>query len=167
VDWLARETRKAYHLLTEAEWEYAARGGATISYSFGNDESDLCRYGNGADRTAKVALADVKDSAPTAPCDDGYAYTSPVGVFAANGFGLRDMQGNAWQWTADCWHDSYVGAPSDASAWLSRGCSRYVLRGGAWSSFPSGLRAASRLSANQLQRTSFFGFRVARPFTSK
>jgi formylglycine-generating enzyme required for sulfatase activity len=163
--WLAGKTRKEYRLLTEAEWEYAARGGTTTSYSFGDDDRDLCRYGNGADRAAKKILADMRDSSPTAPCDDGYVYTSPVGTFSANGFGLHDMQGNAWQWTQDCWHETYNGAPSDASAWSSRDCGRYVLRGGAWSSFPTGLRAASRLWANSLQRTSFFGLRVARQLT--
>jgi formylglycine-generating enzyme required for sulfatase activity len=166
VDWLAGKTSRAYRLLTEAEWEYAARGRSTGSYSFGNDEKDLCRYGNGVDRTARNTLADLRGSSQKALCDDGYAYTSPVGTFAANGFGLYDMQGNAWQWTEDCWHANYVGAPSDGSAWLAAGdCNGHVLRGGAWSSDPSGLRAAARLRAPNLQRTSFFGLRVALPVT--
>jgi len=165
VDWLAEKTGRPYRLLTEAEWEYAARGGSTGSYSFGNDEKDLCRYGNGVDRTARNALADLRGASQAALCDDGYAYTSPVGTFAANGFGLYDMQGNAWQWTEDCWHANYIGAPSDGSAWLLGDCSRHVLRGGAWSSLPTGLRAASRLSSDSLYRASFFGLRVARPVT--
>jgi formylglycine-generating enzyme required for sulfatase activity len=165
VDWLADKTGRPYRLLTETEWEYAARGRSTGSYSFGNDEKNLCRYGNGVDRTARNVLVDLRGSSQAALCDDGYAYTSPVGTFAANGFGLYDMQGNAWQWTEDCWHANYIGAPSDGSAWLIGDCSRHVLRGGAWSSLPSGLRAASRLSSESLYRASFFGFRVARPVT--
>jgi formylglycine-generating enzyme required for sulfatase activity len=165
VDWLAGKTGKAYRLPTEAEWEYAARGGSTAAYSFGNDDKDLCLFGNAVDRTAKNTLADLRGSSPAGLCDDGYAYTSPVRIFGANGFGLHDMQGNAWQWTEDCWHGTYTGAPSDGSAWRSPDCGRYVLRGGAWSSFPSGLRAASRLSSDYLERTSFFGLRVARPLT--
>ena len=166
VDWLAGKTSRAYRLLTEAEWEYAARGRSTGSYSFGNDEKYLCRYGNGVDRTARNTVADLRASSQAALCDDGYAYTSPVGTFAANGFGLYDMQGNAWQWTEDCWHANYVGAPSDGSAWLAAGdCNGHVVRGGAWSSDPSGLRAAARLSASNLERASFFGLRVGMPVT--
>jgi formylglycine-generating enzyme required for sulfatase activity len=155
VDWLVGKTGKAYRLLTEAEWKYAARGRSTGSFSFGNDEKNLCRCGNG----------DLRRSSDAAFCDDGYVYTSPVGTFAANGFGLYDMQGNAWQWTEDCWHANYIGAPSDGSAWLLGDCSRGVLRGGAWSSLPTGLRVASRLSSNSLYRASFFGLPVARPVT--
>jgi sulfatase modifying factor 1 len=165
VDWLAGKTGRAYRLLTEAEWEYAARGHSTGSYSFGNKEKNLCRYGNGVDRAARNTLVDLRGSSQAALCDDGYAYTSPVGTFATNGFGLYDMQGNAWQWTEDCWHANYIGAPSDGSAWLLGDCSRYVLRGGAWSSLPTGLRAASRLSSDSLYRASFFGLRVAMPVT--
>jgi sulfatase modifying factor 1 len=165
ADWLGDKTHRAYRLLTEAEWEYAARGRSTGSYSFGNDEKDLCRYGNGVDRTARNTLADLSGSSQAALCDDGFAYTSPVGTFAANGFGLYDMHGNAWQWTEDCWHANYIGAPSDGSAWSVGDCSCHVLRGGAWSSIPSGLRAASRLLSGNLYRASFFGLRVALPAT--
>jgi len=100
--------------LSEAEWEYAARArtapGTYPRYWFGNNDKDLCRYGNGADQTAKSAIAGI--SWTGVPCADGYAYTSPVGSFAANDFGLYDMLGEAWQWTEDCYHDSYVNAPS-------------------------------------------------------
>jgi formylglycine-generating enzyme required for sulfatase activity len=166
--WLARKTGKTYRLLTEAEWEYGARArtepGAYPRYSFGNNEKDLCRYGNGADQTAKSSIPGAKDWT-VAPCNDGYAYTSPVGSFAANGFGLYDMQGNAWQWTEDCWHDNYAGAPSDGSAWTIGDCDRRVLRGGAWFIFPRSLRAANRVGYSPDFRDDYVGFRLARTLT--
>jgi formylglycine-generating enzyme required for sulfatase activity len=168
VAWLARKTGKTYRLLTEAEWEYAARArtepGAYPRYSFGDDEKDLCRYGNGADQTAKSSVAGI--TGPVAPCNDGYAYTSPVGSFAANGFGLYDMQGNAWQWTEDCWNDSYAAAPSDGSVWTYGDCGSRVLRGGSWRSVPGGgLRAADRFWGTPVNRSSVGGFRLGRTLT--
>jgi formylglycine-generating enzyme required for sulfatase activity len=138
-DWLARKTGKPYRLLSEAEWEYAARGrtqpGIHPRFWFGEDEKDLCRYGN---------FMDQKAGYKSAPCDDGYANTSPAGHYKPNDFGLYDMAGNAWQWTADCWHSGYDGAPTDGSVWTG-GCqgSGHVARGGSWFSQP-GLRAAER-----------------------
>jgi formylglycine-generating enzyme required for sulfatase activity len=168
VDWLARKTGKPYRLLTEAEWEYAARArtepGTYPRYVFGDDEADLCHYGNGADQTAKSRIAAAKDWT-VAPCTDGYAYTSPVGSFAANAFGLYDMQGNAWQWTEDCYHDSYDGAPSDGGAWTTGDCGRRVVRGGSWSDYPVFLRSASRIWCTTEFRFYDLGFRVGRTVT--
>jgi formylglycine-generating enzyme required for sulfatase activity len=164
VAWLAEKTGKTYRLLTEAEWEYAARArtepGAYPRFSFGNDEKDLCHYGNGADQTAKSSIAGVTWT--VAPCEDGYAYTSPVGSFAANGFGLYDMQGNAYQWTEDCYHDSYAGARSDGSAWTTGDCGRRIVRGGAWNNDPRWLRAASHFGKSSGFRGFNDGFRVGR-----
>jgi formylglycine-generating enzyme required for sulfatase activity len=140
------------------------RAGRLSAYSFGNDEKDLCRYGNGADQTAKASIRGAKNWT-VAPCNDGYAYTSPVGSFAANGFGLYDMQGNAWQWTEDRYHDSYAGAPLDGSAWITGDCSRRVLRGGAWGIYPSGLRVAVRIGYTPVERLYNFGFRLGRTLT--
>lgn len=181
VSWLERKTGKTYRLLTEAEWEYAARGrtepGAYPRYWFGNDEKDLCRYGNVSDQTImKSSVGGVVGSNQmimkstiigdvtwaVAPCNDGYAYTSPVGSFAANGFGLYDMLGNAWQWTEDCYHENYIGAPTDNSAWISGDCRFGVVRGDSWYFNPSLLRAAARGLATHDGRASDFGFRVAR-----
>jgi formylglycine-generating enzyme required for sulfatase activity len=161
VDWLSKKTGKDYRLLTEAEWEYAARAGTTTRYSFGNEEKDLCRYGNGADQTAKGKIAGAENWT-VAPCTDGYAYTSPVGSFLPNAFGLYDMHGNAWQWLKDCWHDRYTGAPSDGSAWLSGDCARRFIRGGSWRNEPRFLRAATRSAQTLNHRTSTLGLRLGR-----
>jgi formylglycine-generating enzyme required for sulfatase activity len=176
VAWLARKTGEGYRLLSEAEWEYAARAqtkpGTYPRYSFGNDEKDLCQYGNGADQTAEKSVAgDIavagtqRKNFAVAPCADGYVYTSPVGSYAANGFGLYDMQGNAWQFTEDCYLDSYNGAPSDGSAWKAGDCSIRVIRGGSWVSNPWYLRAAGRGTRGISYRGYFQGFRLARTLT--
>jgi len=161
VAWLAKETGKSYRLLTEAEWEYATRAGTTTRYSFGDDEKDMCRYGNGADQTAKSKITGA-DKWTIAPCNDGYAYTSPVGSFSPNAFGLYDVQGNAWQWLEDCWNENYTNAPSDGSAWTSGDCSRRVVRGGSWYVYPGYLRAAFRLGDAADFRGSYSGFRLGR-----
>jgi formylglycine-generating enzyme required for sulfatase activity len=158
VDWLSAKTRKSYRLLTEAEWEYAARAGTTTRFFYGNDEKDLCRHGNGADLVAKRVVG----IGQTAACSDGYAYTAPVGSFLPNPFGLYDMHGNVRQWVEDCFHGSYAGAPTDGSAWGNTDCTARVQRGGAWGYRPANLRSAYRDGIEPLLRRSFTGFRVAR-----
>lgn len=157
--WLAKKTGKRYRLLTDAEWEYAARAGTTTPYFFGNAEKDLCQHANGADQAAKSKLT---ANWAVAPCNDGYEFTSPVGAFPPNGFGLHDMAGNAFQWVEDCWHENYQGAPSDGSAWTSSDCSRHVLRGGSWASSPKFLRSAYRVGFRSDNRDNLNGFRLAR-----
>ncbi|MCL2715967.1 MAG: formylglycine-generating enzyme family protein [Alphaproteobacteria bacterium] len=161
VAWLSRNTGKTYRLLTESEFEYAARGGSSSRYPFGDDEAQMCRYGNGPDKTAQATIPGASGWA-VFPCSDGYAYTSPSGSFAANGFGLYDMHGNAWSWVEDCYHDRYDRAPADDSAWTSRDCSRRVLRGGSWYLRPRNLRAAYRYRYSGIFRFNYIGFRVAR-----
>jgi formylglycine-generating enzyme required for sulfatase activity len=171
VDWLTRKTHKPYRLLTEAEWEYAARARTTPGtyprFWFGNDEKELCRYGNGGDQQARDTVEGTKGWGgwTAAPCNDGYAYTSPAGHFEANGFGLYDMFGNAQQWTADCYHDNYKGAPADGSAWTTEDCNRRVLRGGSWSFSPRYLRAATRIGSSADGRDDDYGLRVGRTLT--
>jgi formylglycine-generating enzyme required for sulfatase activity len=164
VSWLSKKTGKTYRLLTEAEWEYAARArtrpGCYPRYFFGDNEDDMCRYGNGADQTAKKKNVAEKDWT-FFHCSDGYAYTSPVGTFLPNGFGLYDMHGNAQHWLEDCWHDKYDGTPSDASAWTSGNCRLHVIRGGSWHGSPGLLRAAHRYWSNNSANYTI-GFRVAR-----
>ena len=120
-----------------------------------------CSYANGADQTAKAQVPGASNWA-VATCNDGYAYTSPVGSFQPNRFGLYDMLGNVWQWTQDCWNPSYSGAPTDGSAWTGGDCSQRVLRGGSWDSFIQVLRTAHRVPRTAADRLNIFGFRVAR-----
>jgi formylglycine-generating enzyme required for sulfatase activity len=164
--WLAKKTGRPYRLLSEAEWEYAARGrtssGVYLRFWFGDDENDLCRYGNGADQKALEYIERARAKGWTiAPCNDGYAFTSPAGHYAPNVFGLYDMFGNAWQWTADCYHDSYSGAPADGSAWIAGTCNGgHVVRGGSWVNVPRYLRAANR--TGDTFENNLDGFRLAR-----
>ena len=163
VEWLSRKTRHEYRLLSEAEWEYVARAGTRTARYWGESESGQCRYANGADRALKRADSDWKWA--TISCDDGHARTSPAGRYEANGFGLHDVSGNVWEWTEDCWNDSYAGAPGDGSAWKSGNCGLRVLRGGSWSYDPWSLRSADRSKLATGIRGSLAGFRVARTLT--
>ncbi|MES9903309.1 MAG: SUMF1/EgtB/PvdO family nonheme iron enzyme, partial [Sedimenticola sp.] len=117
TDWLSKKTGKRYRLPTESQWEYAARAGSNSKYSFGNDEEELCLHANGGDVTLKEKFPSWK--AATMGCTDGFAFTSPVGSFQTNPYGLHDMHGNVWEWTVDCWNETYADAPRDGSAWES------------------------------------------------
>ena len=161
VAWLSRKTGKTYRLLSEAEWEYAARGvtsaltpskrywwGDQASHEYANYGKDQCCAGHKEGR-------------------DQWENTAPVGQFPANPFGLHDMHGNVWEWVEDCWHGSYQGAPTDGSAWTTS-CTesdRRVLRGGSWDYYPDDLRAAVRDWGTAGVRLRFLGFRVGRTLT--
>ena len=161
VWWLSRETGEEYRLLSESEWEYVARAGTTTARYWGEGESGQCRYANGADRTAKRHIRGWK----VADCDDGHYQTAPVGSFHANGYKLHDVLGNVWEWTEDCWNESYDGAPRDGSAWTSGECGLRVLRGGSWGILPGFLRSAFRGRDTTGVRGSGAGLRVARTLT--
>ena len=162
VAWLSRKTGEEYRLLSESEWEYVARGGTETARYWGEGESGQCRNANGADREAKRH----NSGWTTVECDDGHYRTSPVGRYEANGFGLRDVLGNVWEWVEDCWNESYRGAPTDGSAWVSGDCSQRVLRGGSWFDLPKDLRSAARLRDTSGNRHfNYLGFRVARTLT--
>lgn len=154
--WLSERTGKTYRLPSEAEWEYAAR--ANVQGSFGAIASTelLCLHANGADRSTDYQWRN-RD------CSDGFGrMTAPVGSFAPNSFGLHDTIGNAWEWVADCWHESYRDAPGDGSTWFEAcDADKYMLRGGAFSVDVAKLRLTYRYAFAD-QRMPFFGVRVAR-----
>ena len=162
VRWLSRKTGKHYRLLSEAEWEYAARAGTTTAWYWGDSEADQCRYANGADLSAK---AQGVTAARFVNCDDKYPETSPVGSFRPNAFGLFDMAGNVGEWVEDCYHDTYSGAPTNGGAvetCLQKFHNARVIRGGGWISIPAWVRSASRDVEVPSLRSDSSGFRVSR-----
>jgi formylglycine-generating enzyme required for sulfatase activity len=155
VAWLNAQAKAAhptltsapYRLPSEAEWEYAARAGTNSVRWWGEEIGGGHANCNGCG----------------SPWDDHVLGT--VDSFDVNPFGLAGMLGNAWQWTADCWHPSYVGAPTDGSAWTEPHCAKYVLRGGAWNNVPIFIRSAARSAGGgdgDYDYSSLAGFRVAR-----
>ena len=134
-----------YRLPSEAEWEYAARAGSNTARWWGEE----------------IGAANANCNGCGSEWDN--RVLSPVDAFAPNPFGFYGMLGNAWQWTQDCWHPSYAGAPQDGSAWLDQNCAKHVLRGGAWNNVPIFVRAASRNGGDgDYDYSSLAGFRVAR-----
>ena len=149
--WLSRKTGHSYSLLTEAQWEYAARAGTRTAFSWGAQaRRDQANYGT------EVCCA------PEARGADRWLGTSPWGSFPPNAFGLYDMHGNVWEWVQDCWHRNYEGAPDDGSAWTTGSCVDRVMRGGSWNCTPSTMRAAEREVHDLAGRYAVVGFRVAR-----
>ena len=162
--WLSEETGESYRLLSEAEWEYVARAGTESAWYWGEDSSDQCRHANGFDRelTQQLEAEDVRIRVRPASCSDGYEGAAPVGSFEPNGFGLHDVSGNVWEWTDDCWNESYAGAPADGRAWTDGYCVPRVVRGGSWNNPPGLLRSAFRDGIPREDRGFNIGFRVAR-----
>jgi formylglycine-generating enzyme required for sulfatase activity len=149
VEWLSRTTGKPYRLLSEAEYEYAARAGSTALYPWGDDIGANNANCNGCDSRW------------------GNIQTAPVGSFPANNFGLFDMVGNAWEWVEDCVNENYQGAPADGSAWLKDGdCKTRIVRGGSWNNTPVNLRSANRIGTSRGFRDNLLGFRIARTLTA-
>ncbi len=159
AQWLAKKTGKNYRLLSEAEWEYAARAGVATARYWGEVfDPEGCKAANIGDATAKKVFG---KNFTYAQCDDGQAYTAPVGSYAANRFGLYDTIGNAWEWTAECWSDTYTGAPENGNARGEGECDKRVLRGGSWFGNPVTARAAKRIGADADSRNFHIGLRVA------
>ena len=161
--WLSNQTRKSWRLLTETEWEYVARAGKATSLNGGKISPSQAAYG--------------REYAAHSPIP-----TEPVGSFEANGFGLYDVHGNVWEWTADCWRDSsagalaedriprlsfstpygFMGASANEGAGGGGNCKERVLRGGAWRDDAAAIGFDARSAADAGDRTAYYGFRVAR-----
>ena len=151
IQWLNRISGKTYRLFSEAEREYAARGGTQTAFWWGDSITTSQANFNG------------NSSYNGSPKGQYRQATVPVNSFSANPFGLYNVHGNVWEWTQDCWHETYAGAPTDGSAWTT-GCSgNYrVLRGGSLYYDPALLRSANRDRSYPGIRFNDFGFRLAR-----
>jgi formylglycine-generating enzyme required for sulfatase activity len=151
--WLAEETGEPYRLLTEAEWEYAARAGTPTPFPWGTAV------------TTDDANYDGQYTYNGGPAGERRLASLPAGSFPPNAFGLYDMTGNVWEWVLDCFHPDYTGAPKDGSAWLrteSGDCSRRIRRGGSWDGYAKSVRVANRYWNQTSFRSNYDGFRVAR-----
>jgi sulfatase modifying factor 1 len=156
-DWLSRKEKKTYRLPTEAEWEYACRAGTKSRYSTGDAPESLKGYANIADRTANRKFTDW----PFTDFEDGYVFTSPIGTFKANAYGVHDMHGNVWEWCAD-WYDSKYYSKSPASDPVNTTpATNRVIRGGGWDYYVGGrCQSASRAAHAPSTRYDYLGFRV-------
>jgi formylglycine-generating enzyme required for sulfatase activity len=144
VKWLSKKTGKKYRLPSEAEWEYAARAGTKTAYWWGDavgEGNANCKNCGGDWNRKRPAVVDSHD---------------------ANPFGLQGMNGSVWEWVADCWFDSYKGAPNDGSARDRKDCQSRVLRGGSWRNDASYARSAGRFTYDHDVRYVLNGFRVVR-----
>jgi formylglycine-generating enzyme required for sulfatase activity len=150
--WLSSKTGHFYRLPSEAEWEYAARAGSGEPRPWGSASTrDFANYGSDQCCSAFAASR------------DRWLYTSPVGSFRSNAFGLYDMLGDVWQRTDDCGHDNFSGAPGDGSAWVTGGdCKLRIIRGGGWFVPLDELRSAARAADPAEFRKNDIGFRVVR-----
>lgn len=161
VAWLNAKTGGGYRLLSEAEWEYAARAGSTTAYPWGANAADGCRFMNGTDLTARRKYVELDYVKSFGTCDDHALNTAPVGSYRANAFGLFDMLGNVGEWTQACASKSYADEPKTAST-VTPGCSRRVVRGGSWGTVARQLRSAERVSQPPTDRDDSIGIRVAK-----
>jgi formylglycine-generating enzyme required for sulfatase activity/class 3 adenylate cyclase len=143
VAWVSDATKHNYRLPTEAEWEYAARGGTQTRFWWGNEFVENMADCNGCEKAY-----------------DPYRPTM-IGSFKPNPFGIYDMSSLVNEWVEDCWHKNYAGAPSDGAAWETGDCGQRVLRGGAWRNNANYARPSNRDRYDATVRYFTHGFRVA------
>jgi formylglycine-generating enzyme required for sulfatase activity len=153
ANWLSDKTGQPYHVPTEAQWEYATRAGSAARFFWGDNPQDGCEFAN----VRKPADSDEN------ACDDGFDGIAPAGSLRANTFGVHDMLGNVWEWTMDCSHPNYEGAPVDGSAWLEdKDCLFRIIRGGSYSNPVTRSGSAIRAGRPQSGTAPNLGFRIAR-----
>ena len=149
VDWLAKKTGKSYRLLSEAEREYVTRAGTTTPFWWGNSILTSQANYNGTPYMSGAK-------------GEYRGRTVPVNSFEPNAWGLYQVHGNVYEWTEDCWHKNYEGAPTDGSFWTGDDCASRAIRGGSWDYDSEYLRSASRLGYVTDTRDTWLGFRVGR-----
>jgi formylglycine-generating enzyme required for sulfatase activity len=159
IEWLNQETGYLFRLPTEAEWEYVAHAGSRSVYPWGDDAVYGCARANVADRNAWPGYE--KSPFGRIDCNDGYAFTAPVGSYAPNRFGIFDMSGNVWEWNADCYQKSYSGASNDGSAFNAPQCRLRVFRGSSWMNSAKSVRSSNRSKNGESDRLNTVGFRLA------
>ncbi|WP_104903372.1 formylglycine-generating enzyme family protein [Pseudomonas sp. LH1G9] len=147
VTWLSKKTGQPYHMVSEAQREYAARAGSSGPFPFPFDE------GKGYS---------IAEHANTYGPADGYSFSSPAGSYPPNAFGMYDMHGNVYERVADCEHPNYIGAPTDGSAWVEPNCESYQIRGNDWGEAPVFSRSGNRNNIYPQTRGDWIGFRVVR-----
>lgn len=167
VAWLGKKTGKPYRLLTETEWEYAARGGSAKTYPWGDNPDVICEKANVHDNPTAAALGDPEALADNVcPKPRKKTFTEPVGSYLPNAYGLYDMLGNAWELVEDCATDTYDGVPTDGSAFQNADCKKRMPRGGGWNSRAWTARLATRGQGPEAYRAVALGMRVARDLSA-
>jgi formylglycine-generating enzyme required for sulfatase activity len=158
--WLSERGNGKFQLPTEAQWEYACRGGTTTSRFWGENPDEACKYANVADQALQESITDWSHKIHN--CNDGYIYTAPAGSFRPNPFGLYDMLGNVWEWCADLYSkDDYSKHQRLTAISMDAGAHR-IIRGGGWNSYPRRGRCAHRNNDDASRRHQFLGFRLSR-----
>ena len=151
IAWVNQSSGQTYRLLSEAEREYAARGGTQTAFWWGDSIN-----------TALANYVGTGTSYNGSPKGEYRQATVPVNSFSPNPFGLYTVHGNVWEWVEDCWSENYSGAPTDGSAWTTGDCRYRVLRGGSWNYYPTVLRSAFRNRLTPDNSGNYFGLRLAR-----
>ncbi len=159
TDWLTIKTGRNYRVPSSVEFEYASRAGSSSPWFWGTDPSKACEFANIGDKT----FANKFPTRASFPCTDGYVFTTKVGRFKPNNFGLYDMVGNAWEWTADCFKKDLTNVPLNGSAYTGthEECEARTPKGGSWISAISWSRAAVRSRDGADYKSFMLGFRVA------
>jgi formylglycine-generating enzyme required for sulfatase activity len=165
TEWLSQKTGEHYYIPSEAQWEYAAKAGTKGRYFWGDDESKACDYANIYFQPTQRGST---EESFEPPCDDGYPNIAPVGRFNSNAFGLNDTVSNVWEWTTDCGHKNYAGAPTDGSAWIDKqDCLFRMIRSGGVRNDLARTTHTVRAGRPKTGTAPNLGFRVARALTDQ
>ena len=157
--WLGKKSKRSYRLPSSVEFEYFNRAGSDAPWFWGTANATACEYANVGDNAIKPQYP----KQPVHNCVDDYTFTAPVGSFKPNAFGLFDTVGNVFEWTRDCYHANFDGAPSDGSAWMAENggdCHFRTPRGGSWISGTNWTRAAAQSKDPVEYRSYLLGFRL-------